>query len=74
MKLGYCSFDVYIQLMSNSLCAGPGLAIRVICAEEAYMCKDFAETSILLKFLMDFSNSVKTVCINKDVLKLDSLI
>lgn len=39
---------------------GPGLAIRVICAEEAYMCKDFAETSILLKFLMDFSNSVKT--------------
>lgn len=49
------------------LFAGPGLAIRVICAEEAYMCKDFAETSILLKFLMDFSNSVKTVRINKDV-------
>ncbi|XP_048775368.1 GMP synthase [glutamine-hydrolyzing]-like [Ostrea edulis] len=39
---------------------GPGLSIRVICAEEPYMCKDFAETSVLLKFLLDFSNSVKT--------------
>ncbi|XP_061162674.1 GMP synthase [glutamine-hydrolyzing]-like [Saccostrea echinata] len=39
---------------------GPGLAIRVLCAEEPYMCKDFAETSVLLKFLLDFSNSIKT--------------
>lgn len=31
------------------------------------MCKDSAESSILLKFLMDFLNSVKTVRINKDV-------
>lgn len=43
------------------LIVGPGLSIRVICAEEPYMCKDFAETSVLLKFLLDFSNSVKTV-------------
>lgn len=38
---------------------GPGLAIRVICAEEPFMEKDFAETSILLRIIVDMSNSVK---------------
>ncbi|XP_077998045.1 GMP synthase [glutamine-hydrolyzing]-like isoform X2 [Glandiceps talaboti] len=37
---------------------GPGLAIRVICADEAYICKDFAETSVLLKLLVDYANAV----------------
>jgi len=40
---------------------GPGLAIRVICAEEPYMEKDFAETSNMLKTIVDFSNAVKKV-------------
>nr|KAG5698957.1 hypothetical protein BaRGS_024878 [Batillaria attramentaria] len=39
---------------------GPGLAIRVICADEPYMCKDFAETSIMLKIITDFVNALKT--------------
>lgn len=38
---------------------GPGLAIRVICAEEPYMEKDFGETAIMLRVLTDFHNSVK---------------
>lgn len=42
---------------------GPGLAIRVICAEEPYACKDFAETNNILKIVADYSASVKKVCI-----------
>lgn len=41
--------------------AGPGLAIRVICAEEPYVCKDFPETNNILKIVADFSASVKKV-------------
>ena len=40
---------------------GPGLAIRVICADEPYMEKDFAETSNMLKTVVDYSNAVKKV-------------
>ncbi|PKU34387.1 gmp synthase [Limosa lapponica baueri] len=39
--------------------SGPGLAIRVICAEEPYVCKDFPETNNILKIVADFSASVK---------------
>lgn len=42
---------------------GPGLAIRVICAEEPYICKDFPETNNILKIVADFSASVKKVVI-----------
>ncbi|KAK3795394.1 hypothetical protein RRG08_000705 [Elysia crispata] len=40
---------------------GPGLAIRVICAEDPYMCKDFAENSSMLKIICTFANSSKTL-------------
>lgn len=40
---------------------GPGLAIRVICAEEPYMEKDFAETGIILRIIVDFENAIKKV-------------
>lgn len=40
---------------------GPGLSIRVICAEEPFICKDFAETNNILKIITDFSASVKKV-------------
>lgn len=43
---------------------GPGLSIRVICAEEAFICKDFAETNNMLKIITDFSASVKKVGIS----------
>lgn len=44
-----------------SFSSGPGLAIRVLCADTAYIEKDFAETSVLLKIVVDYSNAVKTV-------------
>lgn len=46
---------------------GPGLAIRVICAEEPYICKDFPETNNILKIVADFSASVKKVMTDFDI-------
>ncbi|KAG7226110.1 hypothetical protein INR49_018721 [Caranx melampygus] len=43
----------------TELYRSPGLSIRVICAEEPYICKDFAETNNILKIITDFSASVK---------------
>ncbi|XP_030842450.1 GMP synthase [glutamine-hydrolyzing] [Strongylocentrotus purpuratus] len=37
---------------------GPGLAIRVICADEPYIGKDFSETNILLRLLVNYAESM----------------
>ena len=34
---------------------GPGLAIRILCANEAYMEKDFAETQVLCRLVVNFA-------------------
>jgi len=47
--------------LNGSVFPGPGLAIRVICAEEPYMEKDFAETGIMLRIIVDFANAIKKV-------------
>ena len=34
--------------------SGPGLAIRILCAHEAHMEKDFAETQVLCRLVVNF--------------------
>lgn len=40
---------------------GPGLAVRVLCGEEAYVEKDFSETQVLVKIIIEFDNMTKKV-------------
>lgn len=47
------------------LYVGPGLSIRVICAEEPFICKDFTETNNILKIITDFSASIKKVSVTE---------
>ena len=37
------------------------MAIRVICAEDSYREKDFAETQVILKTILDYANAIKKV-------------
>ena len=37
---------------------GPGLAIRVICADEPYMCSDFSLTQTMLRIIASYSHSI----------------
>ncbi|XP_050522667.1 GMP synthase [glutamine-hydrolyzing] isoform X2 [Daktulosphaira vitifoliae] len=37
---------------------GPGLAIRVICGEEPYIEKDFSETQVLVKIVVEYDDMV----------------
>ena len=40
---------------------GPGLAIRIICQAEAYMEKDFPETQVLCRLVVNFADMVAKV-------------
>ncbi|CAG0916137.1 unnamed protein product [Notodromas monacha] len=39
---------------------GPGLAIRVLCANEPYIGKDFAETQVLIKVICNYAKAKQT--------------
>ncbi|ESO82276.1 hypothetical protein LOTGIDRAFT_223436 [Lottia gigantea] len=39
---------------------GPGLAIRILCADEPYIGKDFTETNLLLKVIVDYASVSKS--------------
>lgn len=42
---------------------GPGLAIRVICGEEPYMERDFSETQVLVKIIVEYDQMLQKVSI-----------
>ena len=40
---------------------GPGLAVRVLCAQEKYCCKDFSDISNTLNFIVNFAQALSKV-------------
>ncbi|CAI9740749.1 synthase [glutamine-hydrolyzing]-like [Octopus vulgaris] len=48
------------ELLQRHPFPGPGLSIRILCAEDRYIDKEFGETNQLLKIISDYSNSLKT--------------
>ena len=43
---------------------GPGLAIRVICAEEPYIQRDFSETQVIVKIIVEYEQMLLKVKFN----------
>ncbi len=51
--------DLPTDLLMRHPFPGPGLAIRVLCAEDPYMEQDFSETQVLVKIIVGYNQMVK---------------
>lgn len=43
---------------------GPGLAIRVLCGDEPYLERDFSETQVLVKIIVEYDQMLQKVNIS----------
>ena len=49
------------SLVSRHPFPGPGLAIRIICAETPFLIKDWNEANVRLKLLVNFGETIEQV-------------
>lgn len=57
-QLGY-DLGLPPHLVERHPFPGPGLGIRILCADDAYIEKDFSETQVVVKLIVDFAEKVK---------------
>ncbi|KAG4073581.1 hypothetical protein HA402_000805 [Bradysia odoriphaga] len=57
-KLGY-DLNLPEALIQRHPFPGPGLAIRILCAEEPYIEKDYSETQVIVRVIVDYNNKLQ---------------
>lgn len=57
-KLGF-DLGLPAPLVTRHPFPGPGLAIRILCAEDAFMDKDFSETQVIVKIMAEYEQMLQ---------------
>ncbi|XP_012282535.1 GMP synthase [glutamine-hydrolyzing] [Orussus abietinus] len=54
-----CDLGLPAPLVARHPFPGPGLAIRILCADEPYMDKDFSETQVIVKIMAEYEQMLQ---------------
>lgn len=54
-----CDLGLPSSLVQRHPFPGPGLAIRILCADEAYIDKDFSETQVIVKIMAEYEQMLQ---------------